>query len=485
MHSTNFRTVAELSRMLAAREVSAEELAKDYLACIEAHKDLNCFLDVRPEETLAEACDADRRIAEGTAGRLTGIPIAHKDIFVTRKWASTAASRMLEGYMSPFDAVVVRKLREAGLVTLGKLNCDEFAMGSANENSAYGKVLNPWDSNAVPGGSSGGSSACVAAGLAPIATATDTGGSIREPAAFTGVTGLKPTYGRPSRLGMIAFASSLDTAGLMAHTAEDIAMVLGDMVGFEPWDSTSENKPAEDFTRCLNNGVKGMKIGVPRDWFAESLDPECAEAIEKVIETYRENGAEIIDISLPNAGLGVSVYYVVACAEASSNLSRFDGVRYGYRAKDYDGIQDMIRKSRNEGFGDEPKRRILIGTYVLSHGYYDAYYIKAQKVRRLIAREFDDAFAKVDAIISPVTTSTAYDFGAKSDPVSAYLGDLYTVPASLAGLPCMSMPCGIHTNGRPIGVQLTCARFDEAKMLGLAHFWQQATDWHLRHPEGF
>ncbi|WP_333580127.1 Asp-tRNA(Asn)/Glu-tRNA(Gln) amidotransferase subunit GatA [Duodenibacillus massiliensis] len=485
MNDVKFSSVVELSRALQAKEVSAVELAKAYLERIEAHKDLNCFLDVRPEVTLAQAQAADKRIAEGKAGRLTGIPIAHKDIFVTRDWASTAASKMLKGYMSPFDAAVVRKLAESGMVTLGKLNCDEFAMGSANENSAYGKVFNPWDPKAVPGGSSGGSASCVAAGLAPIATATDTGGSIREPAAFTGITGVKPTYGRPSRLGMIAFASSLDTAGLMAHSVEDIAWVLGDMVGFEPWDSTSENMPAEDFTRDLEKGVKGTRIGVPRAWFAKSLDPEVASAIEKVIAEYRAQGAEIVDIDLPNADLGVSVYYVVACAEASSNLSRFDGVRYGYRAAEYEDIQDMIKKSRNEGLGAEPKRRILIGTYVLSHGYYDAYYIKAQKVRRLIAREFDQAFEKVDAILSPVAVSTAYDFGAKSDPVAAYLGDLYTVPASLAGLPCMSMPCGIHSNGRPIGVQLTCARFNEAKMLGIAQAWQNVTDWHKRHPNGF
>ena len=485
MNDVKFSSVVELSRALQAKEVSAVELAKAYLERIEAHKDLNCFLDVRPEVTLAQAQAADKRIAEGKAGRLTGIPIAHKDIFVTRDWASTAASKMLKGYMSPFDAAVVRKLAESGMVTLGKLNCDEFAMGSANENSAYGKVFNPWDPKAVPGGSSGGSASCVAAGLAPIATATDTGGSIREPAAFTGITGVKPTYGRPSRLGMIAFASSLDTAGLMAHSVEDIAWVLGDMVGFEPWDSTSENMPAEDFTRDLEKGVKGTRIGVPRAWFAKSLDPEVASAIEKVIAEYRAQGTEIVDIDLPNGDLGVSVYYVVACAEASSNLSRFDGVRYGYRAAEYEDIQDMIKKSRNEGLGAEPKRRILIGTYVLSHGYYDAYYIKAQKVRRLIAREFDQAFEKVDAILSPVTVSTAYDFGAKSDPVAAYLGDLYTVPASLAGLPCMSMPCGIHSNGRPIGVQLTCARFNEAKMLGIAQAWQNATDCHKRHPNGF
>ncbi len=485
MIDSYFRSVKELSGALARKEVSAVELAQEYLNRIDAHRDLNCYLDVRPEETIKQAQQADARIASGDATRLTGIPIAHKDIFVTREWSSTAASKMLEGYMSPFDATVVRNLNAAGMVTLGKLNCDEFAMGSANENSAYGKVYNPWDPNAVPGGSSGGSSACVAAGLAPIATATDTGGSIREPAAFTGVTGLKPTYGRPSRLGMIAFASSLDTAGLMAHTAEDIAWVLGDMVGFEPWDSTSADLPDEDYTRDLNKGVKGMRLGVPRAWFAQSLDPEVAKSLDDVIDFYRKEGAEIVDIELPNAELGVPVYYVVACAEASSNLSRFDGVRYGYRAKDYSDIQDMIKKSRNEGFGDEPKRRIMIGTYVLSHGYYDAYYLKAQKVRRLISQDFDKAFAQVDAIISPVTTSTAYDFGSKTDPVSAYLGDLYTVPASLAGLPCMSMPCGIHSNGRPIGVQLTCARFQEAKMLGIAQTWQLATDWHMRHPQGY
>lgn len=480
-----FSTVAELSRALGAREVSAVEVAGEYLKRIREHGDLNCYLDVREEETLKQARVADERIAAGTASALTGIPIAHKDIFVTRQWASTAASRMLEGYMSPFDATVVKKLSAAGMVTLGKLNCDEFAMGSGNENSAYGPVKNPWDSKAVPGGSSGGSSSCVAAGLAPIATATDTGGSVREPAAFCGVTGVKPTYGRPSRLGMIAFASSLDTASLMSRTVEDAAMVLNAMVGFDPWDSTSLNLPAEDFTRDLSKGVKGAKIGIPRAWFKNGLDPQVASSIEEVIREYEKQGARIVDIELPTVELGVPVYYVVACAEASTNLSRFDGVRYGHRAKEYDDIQDMIKKSRNEGLGAEPKRRILIGTYVLSHGYYDAYYLKAQKVRRLISAEFDRAFGEVDAIVSPVTTGTAYDFGAKSDPVSAYLGDLYTVPMSLAGLPCMSVPCGIHSNGRPIGVQITCAKFAEAKMLGIANAFQQATDWHLRRPAGY
>lgn len=480
-----FASVPELSRMLAAREVSAVELAKHYLARIEAHKDLNAFLDVRPEATLEQARRADERIAAGTATPLTGIPIAHKDIFVTREWASTAASRMLEGYMSPFDATVVSQLKAEGMVCLGKLNCDEFAMGSGNENSAYGKVFNPWDVNAVPGGSSGGSSSAVAAGLAPIVTGTDTGGSIREPASFTGVTGVKPTYGRPSRLGMIAFASSLDTAGLLGHSAEDCAWVLGSMVGFDPKDSTSVNKPTEDFKRHLGDSVKGLRIGVPRKWLGEGLDPELRSAIEEAIQTYRCLGAEIIDIDLPMAELGVPVYYVVACAEASSNLSRFDGVRYGHRAAEYTDIVDMIKKSRNEGFGAEPKRRIMIGTYVLSHGYYDAYYLKAQKVRRLIAKEFHETFRKVDVIISPVTTGTAYDFGANADPVSAYLSDLYTVPASLAGLPGISVPCGMHSNGRPLGFQLLGETFSEARLLGVAAAWQRETDWHLRHPAGY
>ena len=485
MKDVTFSSVAELSGMLRDREVSAVELARHYLDRIEAHRDLNAFLDVRPEATLAQAEEADRRIAAGEAGPLTGIPIAHKDIFVTREWASTAASRMLEGYMSPFDATVVSKLKQAGMVCLGKLNCDEFAMGSGNENSAFGKVYNPWDKNAVPGGSSGGSSAAVAAGLAPIVTGTDTGGSIREPAAFTGVTGIKPTYGRPSRLGMIAFASSLDTAGLLAHSAADCAQVLGSMVGFDPRDSTSVDMPEEDFTRHLGMSVKGLRIGVPRTWMREGLDPEVAASIESVLDFYRSEGAEIVEIDLRQAELGVPVYYVVACAEASSNLSRFDGVRYGHRAKDYTDIIDMIKRSRNEGFGPEPKRRIMIGTYVLSHGYYDAYYLKAQRVRRLIAEEFHQTFRSVDAILCPITTGTAYDFGANADPVSAYLSDLYTVPGSLAGLPGLSMPCGIHSNGRPIGVQLLGEHFTEARLLGMCAHWQRATDWHARHPAGY
>lgn len=480
-----FVSVAELSRRLQSREVSAVELARDYLERIEAGRSLNAFLDVRPEETIRQAEEADRRIAAGEATPLTGIPIAHKDIFVTKEWASTAASRMLDGYMSPFDATVVRSLKDAGMVCMGKLNCDEFAMGSGNENSAYGRVGNPWDANAVPGGSSGGSAAAVAAGLVPIATGTDTGGSIREPAAFCGITGMKPTYGRPSRLGMIAFASSLDTAGLLGQSAEDCAMVLGSMVGHDPWDSTSVDMPREDFSRDLGKSVKGLRIGVPRSWMGDGLDDEVRASIDAVLDFYRREGAEIVDIDLPMAKLGVPVYYVVACAEASSNLSRFDGVRYGHRAAEYTDIGDMMKKSRDKGFGPEPKRRIMIGTYVLSHGYYDAYYLKAQKVRRLIAREFHETFRKVDAIACPVTTGTAYDFGANADPVFAYLSDLYTVPASLAGLPGVSMPCGIHSNGRPIGLQLLGEHFTEAKLLQLADAWQKATDWHQRHPKGY
>lgn len=478
-----FASVAELSRMLAAREVSAVELAQHYLARIEAHKDLNAFLDVRPEATLEQARQADERIAAGTATPLTGIPIAHKDIFVTREWASTAASRMLEGYMSPFDATVVRQLKDEGMVCLGKLNCDEFAMGSGNENSAYGKVFNPWDANAVPGGSSGGSSSAVAAGLAPIVTGTDTGGSIREPASFTGVTGMKPTYGRPSRLGMIAFASSLDTAGLLGHSAEDCAWVLGSMVGFDPKDSTSVNMPTEDFKRHLNDGVAGLRIGVPRKWLGEGLDPELRTSIEEAIETYRRLGAEIVDIELPMAELGVPVYYVVACAEASSNLSRFDGVRYGHRAADYTDIVDMIKKSRNEGFGAEPKRRIMIGTYVLSHGYYDAYYLKALRAKGMIKRAFDEAFCQCDVMLTPTAPAAAPRLGESlSDPLRMYLSDIDTVPVNLAGLPGLSMPCGFDETGLPVGAQLIGPPLGEKNVLNAAHAFQMETDWHTRAP---
>jgi len=402
---------------------------------------------------------------------------------------------MLAGYMSPFDATVVANLKDAGMVCLGKLNCDEFAMGSSNENSAYGNVLNPWAMGAdgrggpgaaVPGGSSGGSSAVVAARIAPVATATDTGGSIREPAAFTGITGTKPTYGRPSRWGMIAFASSLDTAGLMTYSAEDCALVFNAMLGFDPRDSTSLDQPREDFTRALGAGVKGLKIGVPGEFFGPGLQHDVEAAVRAALAQYRKLGAQLVDISLPNAELGIPVYYVIAPAECSSNLSRFDGVRYGHRAARYADLADMIEKSRAEGFGPEPKRRILVGTYVLSHGYYDAYFIQAMKVRRIIADEFQAAFRQCDVIMSPVTTSVAFGFGEKAaDPVAMYLADLYTVPGSLAGIPSMSIPCGFGAGGRPVGLQLMCNHLEEAKMLGIAHAYQQATDWHQRVPAGY
>ena len=478
--------LARLAQRLDRGEVSAVELAVLFLGRIERHPDLNAWLDVRPELTLQQARAADERRARGERGPLLGMPIAHKDIFVTRGWASTAGSRMLEGYMSPFDATVVERLAQAGMVCLGKLNCDEFAMGSSNENSAFGNVLNPWDRAAVPGGSSGGSAAAVAARLAPVATGTDTGGSIREPAAFSGVTGVKPTYGRPSRWGMIAFASSLDTAGLLAASAEDCAVVFNSMLGFDPRDSTSVQRPDEDFTRALQSDLSGLRIGVPAQFFGQGLQPDVEAAVRTAIEQYRQLGASLIDVELPNAPLGIPVYYVVAPAEASSNLSRFDGVRYGHRASRFDDLTDMIKKSRAEGFGPEPRRRILVGTYVLSHGYYDAYYLKASKVRRLIAEDFRRAFQVCDLIAGPVTSSVAFNFGEKAaDPVSMYLADLFTVPASLAGVPALSMPCGFGHRGRPVGLQLIANYFDEARLLGAAHRYQLATDWHRRVPPGF
>ncbi len=479
-------SVAALGRTLASREISAVELAQLYLARIQKHPDLNAFLDVRPEVTLAQARAADDRIARGEAGPLTGVPVAHKDIFVTRYFCSTAGSRMLKGYMSPFDATVVERLGQAGMVTLGKLNCDEFAMGSSNENSYYGNVLNPWDKTAVPGGSSGGSAAAVAARLTPAATATDTGGSIREPAAFSGISGIKPTYGRASRWGMIAFASSLDQAGVLTHSAEDAALIFNAMLGFDPKDSTSLERPPEDFTRELNGGVKGLRVGVPLEFFGPGLDADVERAIRAALTELEQLGARLVDVTLPNVRLGIPVYYVIAPAECSSNLSRFDGVRYGHRAERYEDLIDMMSRSRAEGFGPEAKRRILVGTYVLSHGYYDAYYLKAQQVRRLISRDFEEAFRTCDIIAGPVAPSVAFDLGEKTaDPVAMYLSDLYTVPGSLAGLPGMSVPCGFNPKGRPVGLQLIANHFQEARLLGVAHRYQQATDWHQRVPRGF
>ena len=479
-------SLAQLGDMLDRREVSAVELATIFLERIGQHRELNAFLDVRPETTLAQARAADARRGRGERGPLLGIPIAHKDVFVTRDWHTTASSRILEGYASPFDATVVDELGRAGMVTLGKLNCDEFAMGSSNENSAYGNVLNPWDRNAVPGGSSGGSAAAVAARLAPLATATDTGGSIREPAAFSGVTGTKPTYGRPSRWGMVAFASSLDTAGLLTVSAQDCAIAFNAMLGFDPKDSTSVDRPREDYTRHLSIDCRGLRIGVPSEFFAAGLEPEVEAAVRQALREYETLGATLVDVSLPNAALGIPVYYVVACAEASSNLSRFDGVRFGFRARQYDGLLDMMRKTRAQGFGAEVKRRILVGSYVLSHGYYDAYFLQASRVRRIIADEFQRAFTQCDVIAGPVTSGVAFGFGEKSaDPVAMYLADLYTVPSSLAGVPAMSVPCGFGRLGRPIGLQLMANHFEEAKMLGMAHRYQGVTDWHTRVPAGF
>ncbi|MGE5337897.1 MAG: Asp-tRNA(Asn)/Glu-tRNA(Gln) amidotransferase subunit GatA [Gemmatimonadota bacterium] len=483
-------TVAELGRRLEAKEVSAVELAQLFLSRIDAHRELNAFLDVRPEVTLAQARAADTRRARGETGALLGVPLAHKDIFVTRDWATTAGSRILRGYMSPFDATVVDNLARSGMVCLGKLNCDEFAMGSSNENSAYGNVLNPWDKRAVPGGSSGGSSAVVAGRIAPVATGTDTGGSIREPAAFTGVTGLKPTYGRASRWGVVAFASSLDHPGLFTQSAEDAALVCNAMLGFDPKDSTSVDRPVEDFSRHLNMSMQGLRIGVPPEFFGAGLQPDVEAAVRAALAEYQKMGAKLVDIRLPNADLGIPVYYVIAPAEASSNLSRFDGVRYGHRTKEHADLIDMIKKSRSEGFGAEPKRRILIGTYVLSHGYYDAYFIKAMKVRRLIADDFQRAFRECDVIAGPVTTSVAFEFGEKSaDPVEMYMSDLYTIPADLVGVPALSIPCGFGQGEknarRPVGLHLMTNHFEEAKLLGIAHAYQRATDWHRRVPAGF
>ena len=479
------KSVAELSRLLAQKQVSAVELAQLYLARIERFRSLNAFLDVRPEVTLAQARAADVVRSAGGAGPLTGVPVAHKDIFVTRDFASTAASKMLAGYMSPFDATVVANMAAAGMVTLGKLNCDEFAMGSSNENSAFGRVGNPWNDKAVPGGSSGGSASAVAARIAPAATASDTGGSIREPAAFSGITGIKPTYGRASRWGMIAFASSLDQAGIMTQSAEDAAMIFNAMLGFDAKDSTSIDRAPEDYTGDLGLSVKGLRIGLPKEFFGKGLKPDVEVAVRAALAEYEKMGAILTEISLPNAELGIPVYYVIAPAECSSNLSRFDGVRYGHRALHYSDLADMIKKSRAEGFGPEPKRRILIGAYVLSHGYYDAYYLKAQRVRRIIADEFQQAFRQCDIIAGPVTTSVAFGFGEKAaDPLAMYLSDLYTIPGSLAGLPCMSVPCGFGERNLPVGLQLTANYFEESKLLGVAHRYQQATNWHKRMPDG-
>jgi len=487
------KTIKELSALLQAKQVSSVELTRHFLDRI-AGSGHNAFLHVDPALSLAQAAAADTRIAEGSAGPLTGVPIAHKDIFVTRDWRTTAGSKMLANYVSPFDATVVERFNAAGMVTLGKVNCDEFAMGSANENSAFGPVKNPWDALAVPGGSSGGSAAAIAARLAPAATATDTGGSIRQPAAFCGVTGIKPTYGRVSRFGMIAFASSLDQGGPMAQTAEDCALLLNEMVGHDTRDSTSltpeQGNLHEDFARDLDKPLNGLRIGVPSEYFGEGLAADVEAAVRAALEQFVKLGATLVDISLPKTALSIPTYYIIAPAEASSNLSRFDGVRYGHRASEYKDLADMYKKTRAEGFGREVQRRIMVGTYVLCHGYYDAYYVQAQKIRRLIADDFQAAFAdKCDVIMGPVAPTVAWDAGSKTnDPVANYLADIFTLSTSLAGLPGMSIPCGFgqgeKNEKRPVGLQIIGNYFSEAKLLNVAHQYQLATDWHQRAPAG-
>ncbi|WP_128112864.1 Asp-tRNA(Asn)/Glu-tRNA(Gln) amidotransferase subunit GatA [Polynucleobacter necessarius] len=489
-----------MAKALAAKEVSSTELTQYFLDRIEAGKQWNAYLDVNAHLSLEKSNKADHLISSGKAGKLTGIPVAHKDVFVTRGWKSTAASKILSGYQSPFDATVVANLgipdennpHGAGMVCLGKTNMDEFAMGSSNENSAFGPALNPWNAAHVAGGSSGGSAAAVAAGLAPIATGTDTGGSIRQPAAFCGLTGIKPSYGRVSRYGMIAYASSLDQAGPMGKTAEDCALLLSAMSSHDPRDSTSLADSGEDYGRYLNQSwsdgsansakpLEGLRVGLPKEFFAEGLASDIAKSVNEAAKLLESLGASLVEVSLPKTKLSIPVYYVLAPAEASSNLSRFDGVRYGYRANEYRDLGDMYAKSRTEGFGSEVKRRIMIGTYVLCHGYYDAYYLQAQKIRRIIAADFQAAFNQCDVILGPVAPDVAWRLGEKSkDPVQMYLEDIYTLSTNLAGLPAMSVPCGFNTNNLPIGMQLIGNYFSEARLLQVAHQYQQASDWHLR-----
>ncbi len=505
MSELHNKSVADLAAMLKNKEVSAVEVATRFLARMGGNPH-NAYLDINSEVTLAQALASDEKIAKGTAEPLEGVPIAHKDIFVAKDFATTAGSKILKDYRSPFDATVVSKLREAGMVTLGKLNCDEFAMGSANENSAYGAVTNPWDTTRIPGGSSGGSAAAVAARLTPAATGTDTGGSIRQPAAFCGITGIKPTYGRASRYGMVAFASSLDQAGPMARSAEDCALLLSAMCGPDlDRDSTSLNVANEDFSRLLampagnkplataGKDGKALRVGVPTEWLewqdgghrANDVSIDVILPISKALKNLIELGAEIDRIDLSGGTLAIPVYYIVCAAEASSNLSRFDGVKFGHRAKEFSDLADMYQRTRSEGFGDEVKRRIMIGSYVLSHGYYDAYYLQAQKIRRMIAQNFQLAFAQCDVIAGPVAPTTAWQLGDKADdPVANYLADIFTLPASLAGLPCMSIPVGTGDTGMPVGMQLIGNYLQEASLLNVAHRFQQVTAFHDATPEG-
>lgn len=476
------KTIYNLAKGLAKGEFSSVELTQDYLECIKQSKH-NAFISVCEERALIQAQQADKQIAKGNSGGLLGIPYAHKDIFCTKGVKTSCGSKMLDNFISPYDATVSHKLNQAGAVMLGKTNMDEFAMGSSNETSYYGVVKNPWgNGQQVPGGSSGGSATAVSAGLSPFATGTDTGGSIRQPASFCGITGLKPTYGRISRYGMVAFASSLDQAGPMAKTAEDCAIVLNSMAGFDEKDSTSAEQAIIDYTQQLNKPLTGLKIGIPKEFFNDDLDSEIADIIQTAIKEYERMGAKLVDIDLPHLKYSAPTYYIIAPSECSSNLSRFDGVRYGYRCDNPQDLEDLYIRSRSEGFGDEVKRRIMIGTYALSSGYYDAYYLKAQKMRQLIANDFKAAFNKVNVIIGPATPNIAFDIGTVKDPISMYLSDIYTIAVNLAGLPAMSIPAGFKNN-MPVGLQLIGHYWSEAKLLNIAHQFQQQTNWHTKTPQ--
>jgi aspartyl-tRNA(Asn)/glutamyl-tRNA(Gln) amidotransferase subunit A len=480
------KTLAAMAKDLKAKKVSSEEFARMFIERIECHNPkLNAFITVLKESALAEARAADQRLAAGQGGPLTGLPIAHKDIFCTAGVRTTCGSKMLDNFVAPYDATVVERLKRAGTVLLGKTNMDEFAMGSSNETSYYGPVKNPWDETKVPGGSSGGSAAAVAARLAPAATGTDTGGSVRQPAALVGLTGLKPTYGRVSRYGIVAFASSLDQAGVITYTAEDAALLMSAISGYDERDSTCLDKPVPDYAASLEQPVKGLRIGVPKEFFDKGLDPKVAEAVQAAIGVYQKLGAVVKDVSLPNFGLSVPTYYVVAPAECSANLARFDGVRFGYRCKDPVDLTDLYMRSRGEGFGAEVKRRIMTGTYVLSSGYYDAYYLKAQKTRSLIRKDFLEAFQQVDVIMGPTSPTPAFGLGEKSeDPVTMYLNDIYANGVNLAGLPGLSIPAGFSA-GLPVGLQLIGNYFDEARLLAMGHQYQRETDWHTRVPKNY
>lgn len=478
------QTIAELAKGLQAGTFSSQELTKAYLERIKKHSDLNCFITVTEAEAMAGAKIADQLISDGKAGPLTGIPFAHKDIFCTQGIKTSCGSRMLGNFQAPYNATVIERFNQAGAVTLGKLNMDEFAMGSSNETSFFGPVKNPWDLSAVPGGSSGGSACAVAARLAPGATGTDTGGSIRQPAAFCGITGLKPTYGRVSRYGMIAFASSLDQGGPMTRTVEDAALMLQTMAGFDSRDSTSVDKPVPDYSKGLNDSLAGLKIGLPKEFFGDNLNIQMAQIVEEAIAEYTRLGAEVVEVSMPNINLSIPAYYIVAPAECSANLSRFDGVRYGHRCEAPEDLTDLYIRSRGEGFGAEVKRRILIGTYALSTGYYDAYYLKAQKIRRLISEDFKKALSEVDVLMGPVTPTPAFGLGEKTgDPIEMYLSDMYTIAVNLAGLPALSIPAGFLGH-KPVGLQIIGNYFDEARLLNVAHRFQQETDWHQKSPVG-